>query len=65
MCLAIGNFDGFHKGHQKIIQSLKISKEKNLTSTVMSFDPHPRAYFNYTKDNFNIYTKEDKLSFLK
>ena len=31
----------------------------------MSFDPHPRSFFNKDIDNFNIYTKKDKLNFLK
>ncbi len=66
ICLAIGNFDGFHKGHQEIIKKLKqISKEKNLISAIMSFDPHPRIYFNNINENFNIYTKKDKLKFLE
>ena len=65
ICLAIGNFDGFHKGHQKIISILKkVSKEKNLQSAIMSFDPHPRKFFDNSIKSFNIYTKEDKLKFL-
>ena len=32
----------------------------------MSFDPHPRSFFNKPSENFNIYTKkDDKLKFLK
>ena len=31
----------------------------------MSFDPHPRSFFNKDINNFNIYTKKDKLNFLK
>ena len=66
LCLTIGNFDGFHKGHQEILKILKkTSIKKKLLSVVMSFDPHPRSYFNKDIENFNIYTKEDKLKFLK
>ena len=65
ICLAVGNFDGFHRGHQKIIKMLKkISKDNNLLSAIMSFDPHPRLYFDNSVEDFNIYTKEDKLKFL-
>ena len=47
LCLAIGNFDGFHKGHQAIIRQVKdISLKKNLSSAIMSFNPHPRTFFN-------------------
>ena len=66
LCLAIGNFDGFHKGHQAIIRQVKdISLKKNLSSAIMSFNPHPRIFFNNSNQNFNIYTKEEKLIFLK
>ena len=66
LCLTIGNFDGFHNGHQEILKTLKkISIDKKLLSAVMSFDPHPRSFFNKDIDNFNIYTKKDKLNFLK
>ena len=66
LCLAIGNFDGFHKGHQAILRQVKdISLKKNLSSAIMSFNPHPRIFFNNSNQNFNIYTKEEKLIFLK
>ena len=65
LCLAIGNFDGFHKGHQEIIRLLKEISDKNkLSSAIMSFDPHPRLFFKQIDDTFNIYTKEDKVKFL-
>ncbi len=66
LCLTIGNFDGFHNGHQEILKILKkTSIKKKLLSAVMSFDPHPRSFFNKDIENFNIYTKKDKLKFLK
>ena len=40
--LAIGVFDGVHLGHQKIIKHLyKTAKNKQLTSAILTFDPHP------------------------
>ena len=66
LCLAIGNFDGFHKGHIAIINLLKkIAKEKNQNTAIMSFNPHPRKFFEGKIENFNIYTKSDKINFLK
>ena len=45
--LTIGNFDGVHKGHQKIIkQTVKLSKKKNLKSVVITFKPHPNEFLN-------------------
>ncbi len=66
LCLAIGNFDGFHQGHQAILRKVKdISFINNLSSAVMSFNPHPRTFFNNSGENFNIYSKEEKLIFLE
>ncbi len=39
-----GTFDGVHRGHQAILQYLKRrAVARNGSSTVVSFDPHPRA----------------------
>ncbi len=44
--LTIGNFDGVHLGHLKIINKVKeIAKEKNLTSAILTFEPHPSQFF--------------------
>jgi riboflavin kinase/FMN adenylyltransferase len=66
LCLAIGNFDGIHKGHQEIINKIKeIASNNNLLSSIMSFNPHPRIYFNQINEPFNIYTQNDKINFLE
>ena len=43
--LTIGNFDGFHLGHQDIIAAVKNAADdsRNLQTVVMTFDPHPVA----------------------
>ncbi len=66
LCLAIGNFDGFHKGHILIINSLKkIAKAKKQSTAILSFNPHPREFFDNKSESFNIYSKDDKVNFLK
>jgi riboflavin kinase/FMN adenylyltransferase len=40
--VAIGNFDGLHLGHQRILRYLvKTAGEKGLVSLVLTFSPHP------------------------
>jgi len=40
--LTIGNYDGVHLGHQKILSMVgKKAEEIGGTSMVMTFDPHP------------------------
>jgi riboflavin kinase/FMN adenylyltransferase len=40
--ITIGNFDGLHLGHQKIIEAvIRRSEELKGTSMVVTFDPHP------------------------
>jgi riboflavin kinase/FMN adenylyltransferase len=40
--VAIGVFDGLHRGHQKIIDRLcQIARRHKVLSTVVTFDPHP------------------------
>lgn len=41
-CLTIGNFDGVHIGHQVLLKRVrKKAHQKDLTSLVITFDPHP------------------------
>ena len=40
--LALGNFDGLHRGHQKIIERIRRGAgERGSTAVVLTFDPHP------------------------
>src|ERR1700761_7312829 len=40
--LTIGNFDGVHLGHQKILSAVvEKARAENLKSAVITFDPHP------------------------
>lgn len=44
--LAIGNFDGVHKGHQALLHQLKTAAYRlGLPPTVLTFSPHPRQFF--------------------
>ena len=53
--VAIGNFDGVHRGHQSVLdRALEIANENNVPALVMTFEPHPRAVFNPENAPFRI-----------
>ena len=44
--VALGNFDGVHRGHQAVISSAgAIASGSGVAHTVMTFEPHPRSVF--------------------
>ena len=44
--IAIGNFDGVHRGHQGVLsRALEIAAEQDIPSLVLTFEPHPRTVF--------------------
>ncbi len=63
LALTIGNFDGVHLGHQKIISEVKkIAKENGLSSAILTFEPHPISFFKPEKSvNFRITSLAQKL----
>lgn len=62
--IAIGNFDGFHLGHRKIIDTLiAIAQEKGLISMILTFSPNPRVYFK--RESYLIHTDTQKRRILE
>ena len=62
---AVGNFDGVHLGHQKIIKEAeKISKELAARLAVLTFEPHPRMLFHNDDKPFRLTTSQGKASAL-
>jgi len=44
--IALGNFDGFHLGHQAVVgEAVRWAREEGRPALVATFDPHPRRYF--------------------
>lgn len=59
--LTIGNYDGVHLGHQKILaQVIQKAKEIQGTSIVMTFDPHPVKVLAPERDIRLLTTSEEK-----
>jgi riboflavin kinase / FMN adenylyltransferase len=53
--LAIGNFDGMHLGHAALLdEALCIGKEIGRPAAILTFEPHPRAYFQPDKPMFRL-----------
>ena len=63
--LALGNFDGLHRGHTKIIERLRrVATERGATAVVMTFDPHPPRIVRPDKAPPLIMTKAQRLDAL-
>ena len=55
--VALGNFDGVHRGHQQVIaQAAKAALAGQTSLGVVSFDPHPRRLFRPTEPAFKLMT---------
>ena len=64
--VAIGNFDGLHLGHQKVIKEAKQkAKKNNIPFGVMTFEPLPVMFFNNKIKNHRINSLEQKKAQLK
>ncbi|MGL5807247.1 MAG: bifunctional riboflavin kinase/FAD synthetase [Xenococcaceae cyanobacterium] len=72
--VALGNFDGIHRGHQQVLQPISSRSSNNSYSinmdaahiyrTVVSFSPHPREFF--TGKPLKLLTPiEEKVQFLE
>ncbi|WP_353990286.1 riboflavin biosynthesis protein RibF [Pediococcus argentinicus] len=48
--LALGFFDGVHRGHQEVLKKARmVAEEKNLKLAAMTFDHHPSVVFNHRR----------------
>jgi riboflavin kinase / FMN adenylyltransferase len=60
--LALGNFDGLHRGHRKILDRMRrVAEERGATSVIMTFDPHPPRVVRPDKAPPLLMTKAQKL----
>jgi riboflavin kinase/FMN adenylyltransferase len=60
--LALGNFDGVHRGHRKILERVRrVASERGATAVVMTFDPHPPRVVRPDKAPPLLMTTEQRL----
>ena len=64
--IAIGNFDGLHLGHQKVLKEARQkAKKKKLKFGLITFEPVPTMFFNNSIKNHRINSLNQKIFFLK
>jgi riboflavin kinase/FMN adenylyltransferase len=63
--VAIGNFDGVHRGHRAVIgTALARARALGRPAAVLTFEPHPRAFFNPGEPLFRLTDETAKLRLL-
>lgn len=64
--VALGNFDGIHRGHRELIQrSVKSAEAAGMKSAVFTFSNHPRNLLGKGTEVKNILYPEDKIHILQ
>lgn len=64
--VALGNFDGVHLGHARILDDLVAAgRAASLDPVIVTFDPHPRYYFKPDEKPSLLTTPEEKMALLR
>jgi riboflavin kinase/FMN adenylyltransferase len=59
--IALGNFDGFHRGHQAVAgEAISWAKAQGRPSIIATFDPHPVRFFRPEVPPFRLTTLEQR-----
>jgi riboflavin kinase/FMN adenylyltransferase len=63
--VAIGNFDGVHRGHREVIgKALARARASHRPAAVLTFEPHPRSFFQPDEPSFHLTSEAGKLRLL-
>ena len=64
--VAIGFFDGVHRGHQALMRTLvETARQRGLVSVVITFEDHPAQLFNPDAAPSWLTTQEEKLRYIE
>jgi len=64
--VAIGNFDGVHRGHQALLARTRaLADARGVGAGVLVFDPHPRTFFKPEEEHFTLTPLPRKLALLE
>ena len=65
LILALGNFDGFHRGHQQLLRYVvRQAKQRNARAAVLTFQEHPHSILHPDRKPMMLTSVEQKLFFL-
>jgi len=63
--VAIGNFDGVHRGHRSVIgTAMERASAARRPAAVLTFEPHPRSFFQPDEPSFQLTSEAAKLRLL-
>jgi riboflavin kinase / FMN adenylyltransferase len=63
--VAIGNFDGVHRGHRAVIgTAMERAQAARRPAAVLTFEPHPRTFFRPDEPSFHLSSEAAKLRLL-
>ncbi len=64
--LALGTFDGVHKGHAKVInEAVKYARRNKLPAFAMTFDPHPQEVIASGRGLNLLTTLQERIALMK
>ena len=59
--IALGNFDGFHRGHQAVVgRAVRHAQDEGRPAIVATFDPHPVRFFKPDAAPFRLTTLDQR-----
>jgi riboflavin kinase/FMN adenylyltransferase len=64
--VALGNFDGFHKGHQAVVgRAIERARAEGRPALVATFDPHPMRFFRPDSSWFRLTMMDQRARLLE